>query len=304
MRRGLFALLIAAALLFPGLARATDSSVPAMTAATSVGGTDILYCSQSGIDKRCTPQQMSAYIFGLISGDFTCNSSGVCTVTKTNGTAFSALATTVPGTGIVTALGIAVGSAGAVVTNGGALGTPSSAGLANATGLPIAGLSGLGTGVGTALGTAVGSAGGPVVNGGALGTPSGGNLANATGLPVAGVSGLGTGVGTALGNSLSSAGGLSSTIASGATALGTGAISSGTCASVVTATATNVATTDVVTASFNGDPTAVTGYIPATTGMLAIIVYPTTGNVNFKVCNNTASSITPGAITVNWRVVR
>ena len=64
------------------------------------------------------------------------------------------------------------------------------------------------------------------------------------------------------------------------------------------------ATTDVVHAGFNGDPTAVTGYIPATAGMLSIFVYPTAGNVNFKVCNNTGSSITPGAVTLNWRVVR
>jgi hypothetical protein len=86
--------------------------------------------------------------------------------------------------------------------------------------------------------------------------------------------------------------------------MGTGAISSATCATVVTTTATNTATTDVVTASFNGDPTAVTGYVPLTTGMLTIIVYPTANNVNFKVCNNTNASITPGAITLNWRVVR
>lgn len=95
-----------------------------------------------------------------------------------------------------------------------------------------------------------------------------------------------------------------STIASGTAALGTGAISSGACATVVTAAATGVATTDVVSASFNGDPTAVTGYIPATTGMLTIISYPTANNVNFKVCNNTSASVTPGAITLNWRVVR
>lgn len=96
-----------------------------------------------------------------------------------------------------------------------------------------------------------------------------------------------------------------STIASGSgLAMGTSAISSGACATVVTATATGVATTDVVTAGFNGDPTAVTGYIPATAGMLTIISYPTANNVNFKVCNNTSSSITPGAISLNWRVVR
>lgn len=93
-------------------------------------------------------------------------------------------------------------------------------------------------------------------------------------------------------------------IASGSTAMGTSAIASGACATVVTATATGTATTDVVRAGFNGDPTAITGYIPATTGMLAIIGYPTTNNVNFKVCNNTASSITPGALTLNWQVLR
>jgi len=91
---------------------------------------------------------------------------------------------------------------------------------------------------------------------------------------------------------------------SGTAALGTAAISSAACATVVTVSATGVASTDVVAASFNGDPTAVTGYVPSTAGMLTIFAYPTANNVNFKVCNNTTSSITPGAITLNWRVSR
>ena len=93
-------------------------------------------------------------------------------------------------------------------------------------------------------------------------------------------------------------------IANGTSALGTGAISSATCATVVTTTATGTATTDVVGWGFNGDPTAVTGYVPLTTGMLTIIAYPSANNVNFKVCNNTSASITPGAITLNWMVIR
>lgn len=47
------------------------------------------------------------------------------------------------GTGVLTALGINIGSAGAVVTFNGALGTPSSATLTNATGLPVAGVTNL-----------------------------------------------------------------------------------------------------------------------------------------------------------------
>jgi hypothetical protein len=97
---------------------------------------------------------------------------------------------------------------------------------------------------------------------------------------------------------------LTYTVASGTSALGTSAISSGACATVVTTAATGTATTDVISASFNGDPTGVTGYVPLSSGMLTIISYPTSGNVNFKVCNNTAGSITPGAITLNWRVAR
>jgi hypothetical protein len=93
-------------------------------------------------------------------------------------------------------------------------------------------------------------------------------------------------------------------IASGTATLGTAAIGSAACATVVSIGAPGVLTTDVVSASFNGDPTAVTGYVPLTSGMLTIIGYPTSGNVNFKVCNNTAGSITPGAITLNFRVDR
>ena len=95
---------------------------------------------------------------------------------------------------------------------------------------------------------------------------------------------------------------------SGTVALGTGAIASAACAAEVSVSAGGVMPAgtahDVVTVSWNGDPTAVTGYIPATSGALTIFAYPKTDAVGFKVCNYTASEITPGAITLNWRVMR
>lgn len=94
-------------------------------------------------------------------------------------------------------------------------------------------------------------------------------------------------------------------IGSGTATLGTSAIASGACATVVTVAASGVATTDAIKAGFNGDPTAVTGYGASATGaVLTIYPYPTANNVNFKVCNSSASSITPGALTLNWQVSR
>jgi hypothetical protein len=89
---------------------------------------------------------------------------------------------------------------------------------------------------------------------------------------------------------------------SGTAVLGTSSIGSGACATVVTESATGAATTDVVQWNPNADISGVTGYAPVTTGGLIIYPYVTTNNVNFKVCNPTANPITPGAVTLNWRV--
>ncbi|MFN3188070.1 MAG: beta strand repeat-containing protein, partial [Candidatus Paceibacteria bacterium] len=74
-----------------------------------------------------TGQQITASAINLADTNVT----GTLPVAR-GGTGITSL-----GTGVTTALGINIGTAGSFVTNGGALGTPSSATLTNATGLPI-----------------------------------------------------------------------------------------------------------------------------------------------------------------------
>ncbi|SIO38572.1 hypothetical protein SAMN05443247_04695 [Bradyrhizobium erythrophlei] len=86
------------------VAHATNSTVSAMTAASALGGTELLYVVQGGADRKGTPAQIATYIEGLISGDcMIVANSIVCT--KTNGVAFGTLATLTPGTGVATFLG-------------------------------------------------------------------------------------------------------------------------------------------------------------------------------------------------------
>lgn len=130
---------------------------------------------------------------------FTTNGKGLITAASASTCTPAIASVTGLGTGVATALAVNVGTTGSIVTFNGALGTPSSGTLTNATGLPIAtGVSGLGTGCATFLGTPssanlrgcltdeVGT-GAAYFVGGALGTPASATLTNATGLPLTGL---------------------------------------------------------------------------------------------------------------------
>ncbi len=98
--------------------------------------------------------------------------------------------------------------------------------------------------------------------------------------------------------------GSSLVIASGTKALATTSIAAGAC-NTDTITATGVVSTDVVTWNPNADLSTVVGYRPISGDGLAI--YPPVPSANLitvKACNPTASSITPGLVTLNYRVVR
>lgn len=85
----------------------------------------------------------------------------------------------------------------------------------------------------------------------------------------------------------------------GTAAMPTGALGAGACAAAVTVGATGVAATDTIDYAFTADPGATTGY---STGALHIYSYVTANNVNFRLCSSAA--LTPGAATINWRVIR
>lgn len=86
-------------------------------------------------------------------------------------------------------------------------------------------------------------------------------------------------------------------VASGTSTLGNAAITSGNCATVITTAASGVLTTDRIEWSYASAPATADG-------LLTLSPFVTSGNVNWKLCNSTASSQTPSGLVVNWEVLR
>jgi hypothetical protein len=86
-------------------------------------------------------------------------------------------------------------------------------------------------------------------------------------------------------------------VASGTSTLGNSAIGAGACAAVVTSSGVGVATTDRIEWAYASAPATADG-------LLMLSPYVTSGNVNWKLCNPTASSQTPSGLVVNWEVLR
>ncbi len=77
----------------------------------------------------------------------------------------------------------------------------------------------------------------------------------------------------------------------------TSTVNANTCSGSTTVTMTGTLTTSVFDITPNADTSAVTGW--GSSGGLILDAWPTSNTLNYKICNQTAGNITPGAVTFN-----
>ncbi len=156
----------------------------------------------------------------------------------------------------------------------------------------------------------------PAITSGAGGAGTGTNASGGAGGNITlttGVGGSKTGSGTAGANGqvLVSLGGgtaypVLQVICSGQISLSSGSpiTSGGRATNTLSCTGLSTST-DSISCTFSGDTNTVTGYAPSATGaVLSLKTYVTSGTINVDQMNNTASSITPSAATLNCKGVR
>ena len=180
----------------------------------------------------------------------------------------------------------------AVLVSGGALGTPASGTLTNATGLPISGITAstsaaLGVGsieLGHATDTTIARASSGVVSiegnavlvsGGALGTPASGTLTNATGLPISGIT---ASTSTALGVGSIELGHATDTTIARASA-GVVTIEG---VNVVTTTSTDTLTNKTLTSPTINTATFKDGVVRGLEEDINVVAAAATGTINFE----------------------
>jgi hypothetical protein len=241
------------------------------TLAVSNGGTGVTTSTGSGSNVLSTSPTLVTPVLGTPTSGTLTNCTGLPVSTGVSGL----------GTGVATALAVAVGSAGAPVVNGGALGTPSSGTLTNATGLPLT------TGVTGTL---------PVANGGT------------------GITSLGSGVATFLGtpSSANLAAAVTDETGSGALVFGTNPTITNYTESVVaignsgTAKTIDLTSGTFQTCTLTGNCTFT---MPSNVGGKSFVLLLNTGSsaytatfTSVKWPNNTAPTVTTGSATTRWDI--